>query len=204
MEPRRADYMHREALHTLPEVFRRLNISNPILIGHSDGASISLIHAGVGEWPVRALVLMAPHVFVEELTLRSIAESKDAFETTDLQMRLARYHDDAAGTFFGWNSIWLHPTFKRWNIEAYLPAIRCPVLIVQCEDDPYGTIAQVDAIVRQVRGPVETCILRECAHSPHGRQTQHTVRAIKTFIDKIADSRPVSQPPGSDRDELSE
>ena len=198
-EPREVDYLHREALTTLPEVLDQLDIRNSILIGHSDGASIATIHAGSGVQPVRGLVLIAPHVFVEELAVTSIREARNAFETTDLEARLARYHDDPVSTFRGWNDIWLHPDFLRWNIEEYLPGIHCPVLLIQCEDDPYGTLSQIDAIARQVSGPVESCILPEGAHSPHLRQKEKTVSAIVRFIGRIRGLPTTPGALGSDR-----
>ena len=180
--PRTVDYMHREALDTLPEVLRQLGIRNPILIGHSDGASIALIHAGTQRWPVRGLVAMAPHVFVEDVTVSSIAQAKVTFDTTDLAHKLARYHDDPVSTFQGWNDIWLHPDFRRWNIESYLRGVACPVLLIQGADDQYGTLAQIDAIARQVRGQVEQVILPDCAHSPHVDQKEATLGAIVRFV----------------------
>lgn len=184
--PRAVDYMHREALDVLPEVLQQLGIKTPILIGHSDGASIALIHAGAGKHPVRGVVAMAPHVFVEDLTVRSIAEAKKSFQNTDLAQRLGRYHDDPDATFRGWNDIWLHPDFRRWNIEDSLADIRCPVLLIQGEDDQYGTVAQVEAIARQVSGPVEILMLPDCAHSPHqSMQKDATVAAIAGFVSNL-------------------
>lgn len=182
---RGVDYMHREALDTLPEVLRQLKIADPILVGHSDGASIALIHAGASRWPVRALVAMAPHVFVEDITVSSIAAAKVTFETTDLAQKLGRYHDDPVSTFQGWNDIWLHPNFRRWNIEAYLPHIACPLLLIQGEDDQYGTLAQLDAIERQVGGPVERVVLARCGHSPHVDQKEATLEAIAAFVRRL-------------------
>jgi pimeloyl-ACP methyl ester carboxylesterase len=186
-EARGVDYMHREALEVLPEVLAHLKIENPILIGHSDGASIALIHTGAGSRPVRGLLLLAPHVFVEDITVNSIAEAKVAFENTNLPAKLARYHDDAESTFRRWNDIWLHPDFRRWNIEKYLPGVTCPVLLIQGEDDQYGTAAQVKAIARQVNGPVETLMLPNCAHSPHVDQTEATVERIAHFVARLGD-----------------
>ncbi len=117
--PFAVDYMHREALETLPELLDKREIDNPVLIGHSDGASIAIIHAGGGGRPVRAIVLEAPHVFVEDLTIASIEQAKAAFGETDLKHKLARYHKDPEASFFGWNDIWLHPEFRHWNIEEY-------------------------------------------------------------------------------------
>jgi len=186
-EARGVDYMHREALDVLPQLLDALSIRNPVLIGHSDGASIALIHAGAGSRPVRGLVLMAPHVFVEDITVESIAEAKVAFENTGLPAKLARYHDDVESTFRGWNDIWLHPDFRRWNIEEYLPGVACAVLLIQGEDDQYGTTAQVTAIARQVNGPVETLMLPNCAHSPHVDQMQATVESIVHFVAGLGD-----------------
>jgi pimeloyl-ACP methyl ester carboxylesterase len=128
---RRVDYMHEEALETLPALREALAIADPILVGHSDGASIALIHAGAGRWPVRGLVLEAPHVFVEDVTITSIEAAREAYATTDLRARLARYHDDVDGAFRGWNDIWLNPEFRAWNIEACLSAITCPTLVLR-------------------------------------------------------------------------
>jgi pimeloyl-ACP methyl ester carboxylesterase len=184
-EARGVEYMHREALEVLPEILAAVSIHAPILIGHSDGASIALIHAGAGKWPVRGLVLMAPHVFVEDITVSSIAAAKVTFETTDLATKLGRYHDDAVSTFWGWNKIWLHPDFRYWNIEEYLPGITCPALLIQGEDDQYGTKAQVDAIASQVAGSSEVLMLPRCAHSPHVDQKELTVRAIARFVERV-------------------
>lgn len=186
--PRLVDYMHREALDVLPQVLDALGIDNPIFIGHSDGASIALIHAGAGVRPVRALVAMAPHVFVEDITVRSIAEAGEAFRSTDLPERLGRYHDHVDSTFRGWNDIWLHPDFLRWNIEDYLGDIQCPVLVIQGEDDQYGTPAQVHAIEQQVSGPVETLLLADCAHSPHQAQLDATREAIVEFVAEVRET----------------
>jgi pimeloyl-ACP methyl ester carboxylesterase len=184
--PRAVDYLHREALEVLPDLLARLEIARPILIGHSDGASIALIHAGANRWPVRGVVAIAPHVFVEDLSIASIAQAKVAFETTDLPARLARHHDDAASTFRGWNDIWLHPDFRRWNIEDYLPGIRCPVLLIQGHDDQYGTMAQIEAVERQVAGPVKAVKLSACGHSPHVDQPVATLEAIAAFVAMVS------------------
>ena len=165
----------------LPELFDALSIHAPVLVGHSDGASIALIHAGAGR-DVRGVVAMAPHVFVEDISITSIAAARVAFETTDLPIRLGRYHDDVASAFRGWNDIWLHPDFRGWNIEASLAGIRCPVLVIQGEDDEYGTLAQVEAIARQVPAGARTVTLARCGHSPHVDQKEGTLRAIEAFV----------------------
>jgi pimeloyl-ACP methyl ester carboxylesterase len=178
------DYMHREALEALPELLAKLGVREPILVGHSDGASIALIHAAAHA-EVQGVVAMAPHVFVEDLSVRSIAEAKTAFETTDLPQKLGRYHGDAAKTFRGWNEIWLHPDFRAWNIEDCLPRIRCPVLAIQGFDDEYGTMAQIDAIAKQTGGPVELLRLADCRHSPHRDQPAVVIEAISRFVDRL-------------------
>jgi pimeloyl-ACP methyl ester carboxylesterase len=125
---------------------------------------------------------MAPHVFVEDISIASIEAAKQAFETTDLPQKLARYHRDPAKTFYGWNDVWLAPGFRSWNIERYLPAIRCPLLAIQGYDDAYGTMAQVDAVARQAGGPVELLKLDDCGHSPHKDQPEAVIRAVADFV----------------------
>jgi pimeloyl-ACP methyl ester carboxylesterase len=173
---RAVDYMHQEALIVLPELRAALGLDDVVLLGHSDGASIALIHAS--RWPVRGLILEAPHVFVEDLSLASIEAAKRAYETTDLPKRLGRYHDDVDGAFRGWNKIWLDPAFRAWNIADFLPGVRCPTLAIQGADDEYGTLAQLDAVARGVVGPIEQVVLSKCRHSPHRDQPAATLAAI--------------------------
>lgn len=180
-EPRTVRYMHDEALSTLPELLSALHIHNPILIGHSDGASIAIIYAGAHD-RVRGLVLLAPHVFVEELSVRSIAEAKGTFESTNLPALLARHHRDAERTFWGWNDIWLHPDFRSWNIQEFLPHITCPILAIQGLQDQYGTMAQVETIRRQSGGRVEVLALPDCQHSPQRDQPDAVLEAITRFV----------------------
>src|SRR5215831_3552130 len=187
-EPRTPRYMHDEALESLPEVLSQLRIENPILVGHSDGGSIAAIYAGTHD-RVRGLVLLAPHVFVEDLSVASIAEAKVKFETTNLPEKLARHHRDAARTFWGWNDIWLHPEFRQWNIEEYLPRISCPILAIQGLDDQYGTMAQVDAIRKQSGGPVEVLALTECRHSAQRDQPEAVLAAIARFVQRVRAGR---------------
>lgn len=178
-------YMHDEALVTLPALLEALALRDTILVGHSDGASIALIHAGARIRPVRALVALAPHVFVEELSIASIGEARLAYENTDLRLRLARHHADVEGAFRGWNDVWLSPAFRHWNIELSLTGIECPLLLIQGRDDEYGTMAQLDAIERHVSGPVERAELADCGHSPHRDQPQATLAAIADFISAL-------------------
>jgi pimeloyl-ACP methyl ester carboxylesterase len=184
-QPHGVDFMHREALESLPALLRALGVERPILIGHSDGASIALIHAGTGH-PVQSLVAMAPHVFVEDISIEGIVAAKKAFDTTDLPQKLARHHRDARKTFHGWNDVWLAPAFRGWNIEAFLPAIRCPLLAIQGHDDEYGSMAQVDAIARRAGGPVEVLKLEQCGHAPQRDQAKIVVREVAGFVRRCA------------------
>jgi pimeloyl-ACP methyl ester carboxylesterase len=177
--PRTPSFMHEEALQVLPQILGELDIVNPLLIGHSDGASIALLHAAAH--PVRALVAMAPHVFVEEICLEEIRAVKEAYEKGDLRARMARHHRDPDAAFYGWNDVWLHPDFPNWNIEGSLPAIDCPVLLIQGTRDQYGTMAQLDAVERAVRGPVQRVHL-DCAHAPHLEARAETLAAISRFV----------------------
>jgi len=181
------DFMHREAREALPELLAALNIEKPVLVGHSDGASIALLHAGDGRFMVEGLVVMAPHCFVEDISIRSIEAARLAFETTDLPARLAKYHRDVNRTFYGWNDIWLHPEFRPWNIEDCLAGIRCPILAIQGVDDEYGSMAQIEAIAAQASAApdVELLKLADCRHSPHRDQTQAVIDATVRFVDRL-------------------
>jgi pimeloyl-ACP methyl ester carboxylesterase len=187
-EPRLVDYMHAEARDVLPELLDVLGIERPVLVGHSDGASIALLYAGSGH-PVAGLVLLAPHVFVEERSIDGIEAAGDAYRTTDLGARMARYHRDADATFRGWNDVWLSPEFRGWNIEACLPAITCPVLSVQGADDQYGSLAQLDAIERGVAGPSQRLVIPGAGHSPHLEAPAPTLAAVAAFIRVLERSR---------------
>lgn len=186
-EARPVRYMHDEA-RALEELLTELRIENPILVGHSDGGSIAVIHAGT-YGRVRGMVLLAPHVFVEDISVASIADAKIRFETTDLPQGLARHHRDAASTFWGWNNIWLDAEFRRWNIEEHLPKITCPMLVIQGLDDEYGTMAQVRAIERQAGGAVEVMEVAECGHSPHRDQMEAVLGGIARFVGGIVGNK---------------
>ena len=177
--PRPVQYMHDEA-DLLPDVLAAAGIADPVLVGHSDGASISIIYAGSGGKP-RALVLMAPHVFTEEMGLQSIAKARDAYERGELRFRLAKWHQNVDAAFWGWNRPWLDPEFRKWNLEEFLPRIEAPILVIQGEDDEYGTRAQVEAIERGARD-VEVLMLPRCGHSPHRDQPEATLRGIAAFL----------------------
>jgi pimeloyl-ACP methyl ester carboxylesterase len=175
-------FMHDEALVALPQMLRTLEVQNPVLVGHSDGASIALIHAGAGN-PVRGVVAMAPHVFIEPICISSIRKAAHTFETTDFAQKLGRYHRDVRKTFYGWADVWRDPDFERWDIrDDYLPGVRCPVLAIQGHDDEYGTMAQLDEIARRVAGPCELLKLEKCGHSPFRDRAQETLAAVAAFI----------------------
>lgn len=184
-EDRPVSYMHDEALMALPRVLEAFDIGDAILIGHSDGASIALIYAGEVSARVRAVVAEAPHVFVEDLSVTSIAQAKVFYETTDLRARLARYHQDVDRTFYGWNDIWLHPGFRAWNIRESVKKIETPLLLVQGANDEYGTIAQLDAIRADARSPVDTLYLANCGHAPHRDRPGIVAAAIAAFITSL-------------------
>jgi pimeloyl-ACP methyl ester carboxylesterase len=181
--PRPIRYMHDEA-GLLPDVLEAAGVDDPVLVGHSDGASISIIHAGTGG-KARALVLLAPHVFTEEMGLRSIAKAREAYQSGDLRQRLAKHHEDVDAAFWGWNRPWLDPEFRKWNLEELLPRIQVPILVVQGEDDEYGTQAQISAIQRGARD-VEVLLLPRCGHSPHRDQPEATLRGITSFLQRRA------------------
>jgi pimeloyl-ACP methyl ester carboxylesterase len=183
--PHSVRYMHDEALVVLPELLDRVAVGRPILVGHSDGGSIALIHAGSGIRSVTAVVTLAAHVLVEDISVASIAAAKVAWDSTDLRGRLARYHDDVDGAFRGWNDIWLHADFRAWNIEEYLPRIACPVLAIQGEDDEYGTMEQMRRIAAGAPD-VELVALEDCRHSPHRDQPEAVIGAITRFVDRVA------------------
>ena len=178
-------FMHDEALVAFPQLLQALAVERPLLIGHSDGASIALIHAGANH-PVRGVVAMAPHVFIEPLCLNSIVTAAEQFETTDFAEKLGRYHRDARKTFYGWADVWLDKDFKSWDIrDDYLPQIRCPVLAIQGYDDIYGTMAQLDDLARRVRGPCEILKLKDCGHAPFREQPEKTLDAVVRFVERV-------------------
>lgn len=183
------DFMHTQALEVLPELLQAAGVGTQEywLVGHSDGASIALIHAALIPERVAGLVVLAPHVFVEDLSLSSIRNVRQQYMTTTdtpgggLRGKLARYHHDPDSAFWGWNDIWLDPSFRRWNIEGLLPRIRAPVLAIQGEDDEYGTMAQIDSIATRVPR-AELLKLEACGHSPHRDQSQRVVQATLDFF----------------------
>ena len=183
-ERRHVDFMHEEALRALPELLDKLGIERPILIGHSDGASIALIHAGGAGRPITGVVAMAPHVLVEDISIRSIEAARRAYETTDLRDRLARHHAAPDSAFRGWNDVWLDPAFRAWSIEEYLPSIGVPILAIQGEEDEYGTMDQLDRISKG-SPEVEQLRLSNCRHSPHKDRPEAVIAAISAFVGRL-------------------
>jgi len=182
--PQTPAFFHEEALEILPEVLSQLEAPEPVLIGHSDGGSIALIHAG--RHPVAEIVLLAPHVLVEDVTLDAIRDTRRRYLEGDLRTRMARHHDDVDAAFWGWCDVWLDPEFRTWSLERDAERVSVPTLLIQGRDDPYGTLDQLDRIEARVRGPVQRLIVPG-GHSPHLEAPDEVVAAIAEFI--AADSR---------------
>lgn len=181
--PRTPRFMHEEALDVLPRLLADWQMEQPLLVGHSDGASIALIHAALAAKPVAGVVLMAPHVFVESITVESIARIAESYETSDLKQRLSRYHAHIDDAFHGWSRAWLSPQFQTWSLGAEASELDVPALLIQGADDDYGTIAQVDAIAQVSRGPTQRVVLSKCGHSPQRDQEDAVLDAISGFVD---------------------
>ena len=175
------DFMHRQAREVLPALLGKLGIVRPWLFGHSDGGSIALLYASSFPQALAGAVVVAPHIFVEDISIASIAAARTAYLQQGLRERLARYHDDVDSAFFGWNDIWLSPAFRHWNIERDLAAIRCPLLAVQGEDDEYGTLRQVTGI-RDILPATEVVAIPACGHSPHRDQPGARSSAVEDSI----------------------
>lgn len=182
--PRSVRFMHDEGLKVLPDLLEVAGIKECILIGHSDGGSIAIIYAGgTSANPLRALITEAAHVFCEEITLRSIEKAKEFYRHGDLRRKLEKYHGPNTDcAFWGWNDAWLHPDFRNWNLEEYLPSIKVPMLAIQGQNDEYGTDAQVESIAQQAGVGAEIVVLSDSGHSPHHDQEAATLRAMTSFI----------------------
>jgi pimeloyl-ACP methyl ester carboxylesterase len=176
------DFLHQQAHEVLPALLKALRIEHSVwLFGHSDGGSIALLFASRFPRATAGIVLLAPHVFVEDLSVSSIEQTRRAFLETDLPQKLARHHDNVESAFWGWNHIWLDPGFRAWNIEREIEAIGCPVLAVQGIGDEYGTLEQVRSIRRHVP-QTRLLELPECGHSPHRDQPERVIAETRTFI----------------------
>lgn len=188
-----ADYLHTEADVVLPALLTQLGITEaPWLLGHSDGGSIALIRAANAPDSVAGCIVIAPHLMVEAFGLTQIRAAREAWHTTDLRSRLARYHADVESAFFGWNDVWLSEAFRAWSIEDRIATIRCPLLAIQGADDEYGTLAHLDGIAAQVPG-AQTVVLPDCGHSPHRQAPAPLIEAIMRFVS--AQQPPAATPP---------
>jgi pimeloyl-ACP methyl ester carboxylesterase len=184
--PRAVDFMHEEALDVLPQVLKAIGFQRGILLGHSDGASIATIYAGsVQDHRVRALVLMAPHFFTEDMGLAQIRGTNKDYRAGNLREKLKRWHADVDSAFQSWSGPWLDPEFRAWNITEALGYIRVPILIVQGADDQYGTLKQVEVAQQECYCPVETAILPGVRHSPHREALDLTCDTVAAFINRL-------------------
>jgi len=188
--PRPIRFMHTEGLEMLPRVLAAAGIEDCILVGHSDGGSIAIVYAGgTAAVPLRGLITAAAHVFCEQLSVDSIRTAKEQYEKNDLRAKLVKYHGaNTTCAFRGWNDVWLHPDFRQWNIEPYLPGIQIPMLAIQGQEDQYGTPAQIEAIKKHTGPGTETLLFPDCRHAPHVEQEQATLAAMQTFIRKLIEA----------------
>jgi len=184
--PRPLDYMTREATDVLPDVLNMIGGERYILLGHSDGATIAAEYAGrISDFRIRGLILMAPHFFIEPMNLAEIRKAKATFETSDLKARMAKYHRDPEATFSGWNDAWLNPGFKDWDVSEVIDYLRIPTLVIQGQEDQYGTIAQVQEIETRSYAPVDVEMLDDCRHAPHVDQPERALASIKEFLERL-------------------
>ncbi len=177
--PRTPRFFHEEALEVLPALLAQLDAGEPILVGHSDGASIGLIHAA--HHPVTGLVLLAPHVFVEDVTVESIRATREQYLHDELRDRIARHHDDPDAAFWGWCDVWLDPAFRAWSLEPEVERLTAPTLLIQGAEDPYGTLEQLDRI--EARTTAERLVVAG-GHSPHLDEPELVVAAIASFCER--------------------
>jgi len=186
--PRPLTYMHDEARDVLPALLDAIGFERGFLFGHSDGASIAAIYAGTHQdHRLGGLILMAPHFFTEDMGLAAIEEARQAYETGDLRQRLARWHKDVDCAFKGWNGAWLDPGFRAWDITEPLAFIRVPILVIQGENDQYGTVKQIEAVQRECYCPVEVALLPGVRHSPQRDAPEATLTAVAGFTAHVAE-----------------
>jgi pimeloyl-ACP methyl ester carboxylesterase len=185
-KPRTPRFMHEEAREVLPELLLRLELEDPILVGHSDGASIALIYAA--EHPVSGIAAMAPHVFVEDVCVAEIARVRGHYVAGDLREKMAAHHRDVDAAFFGWCDVWLDPDFRRWDIRELLPRLAVPLLLIQGTEDQFGTLAQLDEIERLAPGPIDRLHL-DCRHAPFVQRQDETVGAVARFVSSVSEAR---------------
>jgi len=180
-------FVHEEALEVIPRLRAALSIRNPVLLGHSTGASMALVHAGAGRWPVAGVVAMAPLTDVEGSNVQSILEARRLYETTGWREKLSRHHDDVDAVFYGWNDTWTRPEFRAWNLRDDLAGIRAPILAILGEGDEYASRAQVEAIRAHATSArsFEFLHLADCGHAPHRDQPERVLQAVERFIDAV-------------------
>ena len=184
--PRPIDYMHREALDVLPKLLDAIGFRRGLLLGHSDGASIAAIYAGSHQdHRVEGIAMIAPHFIVEDISVTSIAQIRDAYTTTNLKEKLSRWHKDVDSAFHGWNGAWLDPDFRSWDISEYLAYIRVPVAILQGVDDQYGTMRQVEIAREECYCPVDVTVIPGAGHQPHREAPGPTLDAISEFANAV-------------------
>src|ERR1700716_1697903 len=184
--PRPLDYMHTEALDVLRKLLDQIGFRHGLLLGHSDGASIAAIYAGAHQdHRVQGVAMIAPHFIVEDISVKSIAEIKTAYETTGLKAKLARWHSNVDNAFYGWNGAWLDPKFRDWDISEYLAYIRVPVAILEGVDDQYGTMRQVEIAREECYCPVDVTVIPGAGHQPHREPPGATLDAISEFANAV-------------------
>ena len=184
--PRPVDYMHVEALDVLPKLLDQIGFRRGLLLGHSDGASIATIYAGSHQdHRVEGVAMIAPHFIVEDVSVASIAAIKTAYETTELKVKLQRWHRNVDNAFYGWNGAWLNPAFRNWDISEYLAYVRVPVAILQGADDEYGTMRQVEIAQEECYCPVDVTVIPGAGHQPHREAPEATLDAIQEFANAV-------------------
>lgn len=183
-EDRTIDYLEQEA-RILLELLRACEVQKAVLFGHSDGGSIALIAAASHPSLIKAVISEGAHVFVEEITLEGIRVARESYRTTDLKQRLEKYHGDKTDKMFSlWADTWLNPEFRQFNMEHFLPQIKCPVLVLQGAEDEFGTVAQVDSIAGNVSGPAQKLLIPGVAHTPHRDAVGEVLKVSTDFINK--------------------
>lgn len=182
LAPRTQAFFHEEAASVLPQVLGHMGVTEPLLVGHSDGGSIALLYGARAK--VTGLVLLAAHVFVEELTVTSIQGIRERFLAGELRTRLARHHDDPDAAFWGWCDVWLDPGFRSWALDDEVRGVTAPTLIIQGRGDPYGTLAQVDRIAAAVGRSAQTLLVTG-GHSPHLEATDQVLDGVTAFCAEL-------------------
>lgn len=198
--PRPLDYMTREATEVLPEVLDAFGVVRTILVGHSDGATIAALYAGlIRDHRVAALILMAPHFFAETVALDEIARARVAYEQGELRPRLARHHENVDNAFYGWNDSWLHPDFRHWDVTDAINGIEVPVLAIQGAQDQYGTLRQIEFLEERGKAQVRMLVLDDCRHAPFAERPTEVISSVQRFLSGLpkTDADAFSSPTGA-------